>query len=156
MLLFVLIFTSQCFAADRYIWIDSSDEITFSFDSQTIKFSTNYYNGQVDYSKMEVWIQSVYNDSGKEKIKNKHQDIKGIENFSYTLSKSIFDIKNHRVKDAAVFWYDKNGNVIFKYTNQYDTWEDVLPETYGESIEKALDSYSKDKTNRYYMEQRSK
>lgn len=156
LLLFVLMFTPQCFAADRYMWIDSSDECTYSFDTTTIKFGINKYNGAIDYHIIDVWLRSDYNDSGRESAKIKFGQIKGIENLSYILFKASYNIKDHKAKYLYTYWYDTKGTMIYSHTFTEDQWQETIPGSYGEVTEIAITNYSYDKTNRYYMEQRSK
>lgn len=155
MLLFVLVSTAQCFASDRYMWIVSDDLTTFSFDTQTIKFSKKY-DGSIDYSTIEVWIKNDYSDEGKNRVKDRYNDVKDIDKFSYKLSKNRYNIQTHQILFLAEFLYDERGIVLYNYKDKYPQWEDVIPGSYGEVIELAVGLYSNNKTNRYYMEQRSK
>lgn|GEM_PF-4641879 len=154
-LLLLLATTVTASASDRYLWIVSSDDTTYSFDSQTIKFLKKY-DETVNYSVIEVWLKCEFNEDGKERMKNKYNYIKGIESISYTLEKRIYDIKNHKTMFLTEIVYDETGNVLDVYKNKYANWEDIVPGSYGEIIEFIIGLYSNNKTNRNYMEQRSK
>lgn len=154
-LLFIFVFTAQCFANDRYVWIASDDFMTFTFDSQTIKFSKKY-DGSIDYSIIEVWLKNDYSEDGKNRVKDKNREIKDIDEFSHMLSKYKYNIQTHQAMFLSEFLYAENGKVLSSLKVTYPQWEDVIPGSYGETIEFIIGLYSNNKTNRYYMEQRSK
>ena len=152
--LFLMIF-SFTLAAGRYLWIVSSDEITFSFDAYSIKFIKKY-NGDIDYSIIDAWLKYDYNEAGKAKIKEQYKDIRGIESISHSLNKYMYNSKTHCYRYFSTIFYSDTGNVLYTFKNPYDEWEEIVPGSYAEIIEMVLFLHSQDKNNKYLMEQRTR
>lgn len=152
--LFLMIFSSSL-ASGRYIWITSSDEITFSFDAYSIKFGKKF-NGDIDYYIIDTWMKYDYNEAGKERMKERYSDVKGIESISHSLNKYLYNNKTNCYRLVSTILYDDSGNVLYTYKNSQSNWDEIIPGSYAEMFEMVTFSYAQDKNIRYSMEQRSK
>ena len=131
LIILVLGISAQTSAADRYKWITSTDKVTISYDTQTVRYNSNY--GKT----VDVWILWDYTPAGaadwvNQNRQNGYWEEAKWDKFSY--SKDHWMIAKGSIKVMTVVNYDVDGNVLSSYTYQNPNWGDVVPGSVGEAI----------------------
>lgn len=113
----VIIITAltPCFAQD----VEFDDDIWVAVASN--KYGTNLVFARKD----KIVTQS----HGWFKITNKN---------GYDMQLSYANCQTEKTRTPVVITYDKKGNVIDSYENEYEKWETVIPETLGETIQDVI------------------
>lgn len=135
-----------CSAEERWHFITSTTYSDFSFDTQTIQI-----NKGKGFTMYDVWTKRIFSNEGVlEEMKSRmdrHILIGGYVNLSYSLIHE--KILNSPAKDIIleVVYYDKSGNVLddIKNITPDEKWADIKPDSVGEKIINALNSFSMDK-----------
>lgn len=137
------LFIQQGYCADRYYWLGSDDNITYSLDTQT--FTTNKDS---TWLYINTWVKWKYNESGvKKKIEsNKKYGLStvGYEKLSYSLYHEAFAISQSRKmwKTIQSIDYDVNGNTLYNYTfDSTDKFQDIPPGTVIEYLADTINDY---------------
>jgi len=142
--LLLLLCTQISFAGERYKWLDSSETTTYSFDTETIMFAKKWDN-TVDTSIIDVWFKLTYNEAGvNEEIaltKKAGLSTDGWEKLQQVKDHYQFNIKISQFKLLESYFYDINGNVLYKEIDKSSNWNNVIPGTYSESLLKGLKAY---------------
>lgn len=141
LVLLVLILTenpARCLAVDRYRWIASTDEISLSYDEQTIQYVNTVEK------KVSVWTEWVFTEEGARRFvaegraKGTDREEKW-DHFQYYKIHQSLNSKRQIMNGYAVY-YDDQGNVIDQeWGNQQ--WEDIVPDTLGEAIYNIFRTY---------------
>ena len=124
-LFFLILFFafSNTYAADRWQWITSTDNTTYSYDTTSIKRS--YDNNYL------VWIRMDYtNEEGEREMKDFHFS----EPVSYSLARFEFDYKHDRERIVSIYVYSKARKAILNYTYPCDNWQTIAPDSISESL----------------------
>ena len=125
-------FSVNVSAAERYQWITSTDSITVSYDTQSVKYDS--VHGKV----VDVWILWKFTNNGASKyVENNRAEGFNKEakwdNFSFWLAHTL--ISKNSQKLLEIIYYDVNGKVID--SSAYDPnnrWHDFPPGSTGEKI----------------------
>ena len=102
-------FSVNVSAANRFQWITSTDFVTISYDTQSVKYYSEH--GKV----VDVWTSWEYTDNGARKwVKEARameifQNIKW-DNFSRYLKHELMSKNSSKLLE--IVYYDVNGNVI--------------------------------------------
>ena len=127
-----LSFSVNVSAAERYQWITSTDFVTISYDTTSIK----YYSTPVKM--VGVWVSWNYTEEGAKKFLE-HNRAQGRyktakwDDFSYILEHNL--ISKNSLKFLESFYYDVNGNVINSTPfNENAKWNSIVPDSLGEEI----------------------
>lgn len=72
-ILMLMVIGSTCFASERYMWLTSSDTITYYFDTYTFQLSKD---GSWLY--FHVWKKEIYNEQGVQ-----NEILLGVKNIIY-------------------------------------------------------------------------
>ena len=119
-------------ATERYKWIKSTDMITLSYDTQTVKCVTN------EDKTVDVWILLKYTTDGAGQVIEENRANGGFhgvkwDNFSYIQEHLMFNSKR-QCKLLKYLYSDTNSSVIESYTFPEPKWEDVVPGSVGEDV----------------------
>lgn len=176
-ILILLLFAStNTYASDRYKWIYSDDNTGYFFDVKTIKYATDY-NGNPDVTKIDVWIKTIYTESGKQQVINQRSNYglttNGFDQLSYALTHYVF--QNNKRMFLEYYYYDFDGNILESYYNQqaksltemnnflnhsissqyYGQWDNIVPGSIGETIKDAVWNFAHDNLNSMLMKIRA-
>ncbi|WP_110956176.1 surface-adhesin E family protein [Anaerosinus massiliensis] len=138
-LLSVILFSCTAFADDRWHWIYSNDDCSYYFDKDTIKYGT--YPVNADQKRhIEFWLKTQYKWNGVKELANSMYEINYTPTNWYNVSYSIehweIDPNDKTYALTTTIYYDKDGNQLTTFTMQ-GKWEDIFPESIGETIYKA-------------------
>lgn len=118
-------------AADRYQWIASTDEVTISYDTQTIRYNSNYDKT------VDVWVLWKYTEVGaRELVEGCRKD--GLwkeskwDNFAYVTDHKLYT--RDASKTLLSIYYDNTGKVLHSHSDKYPEWYTIAPNTLGEAI----------------------
>jgi len=154
----LLLFSSVCFADDRYQLIYFDDKKDVFIDTESIKYEYYQYQQTVDKTKINVWIKTTYSETRVKEIleerKQKDLSVKGFDNLSHTLTHYTFS-RDNKLFILDSIDYSKNGTPIGYYYPYDYTWEDIVPDSLGELIHQAVWAYSYDTTNSITMRLRA-
>lgn len=148
-LLMFMIIGSTCFASNRYMWLTSSDTVTYSFDTYTFQVTkdNSYFYFHV-WEKKDFIEQGVQNEiARREKY---HLSTEGWENLSYSLTDKTYAISRYpgskrlSNKFSRIIFYDSNG-VVLDDIAITPRWKSVVPGTIGETICLKLLEYAANK-----------
>lgn len=134
-LLLVLVsfgFSLNASATNRFQWIMSTDYVTISYDTRSVKYYSAH--GKV----VDVWTSWNYTEDGASKYveggrtTGLFQEAKW-DNFSYSLNHMLISKNSYLLLD--VIFYDVNSNVIFSLPFNKDTkWTGFVPCSLNEKI----------------------
>ena len=127
-LLLVLVsfgFSLNVSASERYQWITSTDSVTVSYDTQSVK----YYNS-TDGKIVDVWVMFYYTEDGAKKWVNNNRT-KGIcqeekwDNFSFYLEHELVSKNSFKLLEEVA--YNVNGkNIYSRPFNNNAKWNDIV------------------------------
>ena len=130
--LFSFGFSVNVSAAERWQWIASTDFITVSYDTQSVRYSST------PFKTVEVWVSWEYTEEGaKQEIadgrkRGKYQAEKW-NDFSFCMDHML--ISKNSQKGLDYIYYDVNGNVLKSVTHDPNSkWKSLVPNTIGEQI----------------------
>lgn len=148
-LLVYMIIGSICFASDRYMWLTSSDTITYSFDTYTFQVTKDD-----SWLYFHVWEKKNYNEQGVQneiaRREKYHLSTEGWENLSYSLTDKTYAIseepgsKRMSMKFSRIIFYDNTGDILYDISVT-PRWKNIIPSSIGETICLKLLHYAADK-----------
>ena len=134
-LLLVLVsfgFSVNASAANRFQWIMSTDYVTISYDTQSIKYLST------PSKIVDVWVSWNYTEEGARKFLE-HNRAQGRyktekwDDFSFYLEHLLISKTASKFLGAII--YDVNGNVIEQSPyGENEEWGDFVPGSNGEAI----------------------
>ncbi|WP_371371446.1 hypothetical protein [Sporomusa aerivorans] len=134
----------NCIASDRYQWILSTDENNFWLDTETIKFSRDSLNNNVNKDIADFWIKITYTDDGLytkiESRKNSNLSTVGYENLGFTINHSLLNAKSKKLALLAYIDYDNKGKVLSSKSWSPE-WFDITPGSAGEEIDRSVSNF---------------
>lgn len=121
--LILLFALSTAYAADRWQWITSTDDTTYSYDTTSIK-------GSYDNSYL-VWLRLDYTEEeGQRQMKAFNYS----EPSSYSLAQFEFDYKHTRTRLVSHYVYSNAGKMISSNDYSYANWKTIAPDTIMEHV----------------------
>ena len=118
---FILLGITCTSYAANWQWITSTDIITLSFDTTSIRPSES--------GRYFVWIKQEYTEAEGKNLSNKFQYDKPI---AYFLIREEIDYKNEAIGTQSTIAYANDGSVMGSYTNKFYDFTPVIPGTVGE------------------------
>lgn len=129
-------FVQQGYCADRYYWLNSSDTITYSLDTQT-------FNGNVDgdWAHFDVWIKMDYNEDGVQQVISARKKF-GLTTVGYEKLGTTLEHQNYMASRSAKLMckniqhvdYDINGNILDSITfPSSNSFTNIVPDSIGEA-----------------------
>lgn len=144
-----IVIGSTCFASERYMWLTSSDTITYSFDTYTLQVIKDD-----SWLYFHVWEKKNYNEQGVQneiaRREKYHLSTEGWENLSYSLTDKTYAIlkepgsKRMSMKFSRVIFYDNTG-AILNDIPVTPRWKNIVPSSIGETICVKLLNYAANK-----------
>ena len=129
-------------AENRFKWITSSDTMTVSYDTQTVRYNSNY--GKT----VDVWILWQFTEAGaREAIEELRkegvaQDSKW-DNFSHQMLHYSLNA-NYKSRINEMAYYDHEGKLLDSFTFKQE-WNNIVPRTLNEEIYNTFAGFLKSK-----------
>ena len=130
LILFLVSFISSCaFAFEppqppRWIWVDSTDTLGAWIDSKTLKYYKTYEYSHNGHKCVNYWVMYYMADDN-----------------THSLVRAVIDFDCRATKTISVAIYNDKNEIIDSYSNQYDSFIDIIPGTFGEEEYDILKGY---------------
>ena len=119
-LFFVSLIPSCAFAFEppqppRWIWVDSTDIQGAWIDSKTLKYYKTYDYSHNGHKCVNYWVMYYMADDN-----------------THSLVRAVIDFDCRATKTISVAIYNDKNEIIDSYSDQYSSFKDIIPGTFGE------------------------
>ncbi|WP_293660865.1 surface-adhesin E family protein [uncultured Phascolarctobacterium sp.] len=109
--------------AANWQWITSTDTITYSFDSQSIR--------QIAPGKYFVWVKNEFTEAAGKQLS---ADLNFKKPVAFSLHRSEYNCINEFTGMQSYAYYAKDGSILAQGTDNYYSYSPIIPGTIGEMI----------------------
>ena len=130
--LMLVAMTSTCMAAS-WEWVGANPNMGLSYDKDSLVFQISSKQKIVNRDMVNGWVKFVYDEAYVQK-EMPHKDTK------YAICQFSADLVGNRIMNGEYIVYGKDGKVLEQGKQKYG-WEQIAPDTLGESLFKSLKKY---------------
>ena len=134
---FVVLSSSISYAAN-WQWINSTDEIGYFFDTETIHYGLS--KSGIDKTKIVCWEKQVYTQKGADGLADSTKD-SSLHDLDYSIDLKIYSIPDRSFILHSMIGYDHNGKILYDYT--YDRFFLIIPDSNAEYIFETILDYAR-------------